>query len=706
MATLEKIRGKGPLLVAVIGIALLAFIIGDFLNSGVTYFNRSRENVGEIVGDEIHYTEFQAAVDQMTEVYKIETGQNDLNEELSAQLRSSVWESMVSERLMQEEAAKIGLTVSKDELSDRLIGNNIHPIIMQRRAFYNENGQFDRGLLINFLNSLDLDATDENMYAQIQQAKNYWLYWENAVKNEILREKYNTLMAKAVTANQVDARAAFDAAQRTMDFSYVAQPYYMVPDSLVSVTQSEIQQRYNLHKEMYKQEESRSINYVTFDVKPQEDDYTQVQEWMDKVSKEFETTDDIIGVVNSNSDVMYDGRNYSESTVPALLKDFAFSGKEGDFFGPVFENDTHTMARIMQTGFMTSDSVRLRHIYLLPTDEARADSIYNVLRNDRKADFAALAREYSLVQQTAANGGEIGWLTENMKGVDKEFMDAFNKKVDEVYMFKNAQGIQIVQVMEKTAPRKKVKLAILERKVTASSRTQARIYNEAKQFASAVKDAESFQAKADELGLSVRPANNLDKNAERVSIVPQSRQVVRWAFGEDANTVSDVFDCGDQFVVAVVTEVNEKGYTPVAKVSGQFKAELMKEKKAERMIADLQAKLAEGKSLEELAKALDVDVKEATGVSFASYSFGSAGFEPYVIGKAMTQEVNKLSQPIKGNSGVYVVLPTKATDGTDTFDAAAEIAQLNNRNMYSLSYTIYQDIRDNAEIVDTRSNFY
>ena len=188
--------------------------------------------------------------------------------------------------------------------------------------------------------------------------------------------------------------------------------------------------------------------------------------------------------------------------------------------------------------------------------------------------------------------------------------------------------------------------------------------------------------------------------------MPQSRQVVRWAFGEDVNTVSDVFDCGDQFVVAVVTEVNEKGYTPVAKVSGQIKAELMKDKKAERMIADLQAKLAEGKSLEELVKALDVDVKEATGVSFASYSFGSAGFEPYVIGKAMTQEVNKLSQPIKGNSGVYVVLPTKATDGTGTFDAAAEIAQLNNRNMYSLSYTIYQDIRDNAEIVDTRSNFY
>ena len=706
MATLENIRSKGPLLVAVIGVALLAFIIGDFLNSGVTYFNSSRENVAEISGESIHITDFQKAIEQMTEVYKIETGQNDLNEELTAQLRASVWESMVSERLMQAEAAKIGLTVSKDELSDRLIGDNIHPIIMQRRAFFDENGQFNRGLLISFLNSLDMDATDGNMYAQIQQAKNYWLYWENVVKNEILREKYNNLMAQAITANSTDAQAAFSARQQTRNFSYIAQPFYMIPDSLISVSQSEIQNRYNKNKELYKQEESRSVNYVAFEVKPMEDDYTQVQEWMDKVSDEFETTDDIVGLINSNSDVMYDGRNYSESTVPALLKDFAFSGKEGDFFGPVFENDTHTMARIMQTGFMTSDSVRLRHIYLLPSDSERADSLYNVLRQDRKADFAALAREFSMVQQTAANGGEIGWLTEDMKGVDKEFMDAFNKKENEVFMFKNAQGIQIVQVMEKTAPRKKVKLAILERKVTPSSRTQARIYNDAKQFASSAKDLETFQAQAKERGLSVRPANNLDKNAERVSILPQSREIVRWAFKENVNAVSDVFDCGDQFVVAVVTEKNDKGYTPVEKVSGQIKAELMKEKKAERMVSDLSAKIAAGKSLEDLAKDLDVDVKEAENVSFSSYSFGTSGFEPYVIGKAMTAEMNKLSQPIKGNSGVYVVMPTQATEGTDTFNAESEINQLNNRNMYSLSYVIYQDIRDNAEIVDNRSNFY
>ncbi len=694
------------MLVAIIGIALLAFVIGDFLNSGVTYFNRSRENVGEIEGDEIHFTSFQNAVDQMIEVYKIETGQNDLGEELTAQLRATVWESMVSERLMQAEAAKIGLVVSQEELTDRLIGNNIHPIIMQRGAFYDENGRFSRTILINFLNWLDLDATDGNMYAQIQQGKTYWLYWENAVKNEILREKFNTLMAKAITANQVDAKAAFDAGRRSVNFSYIVQPYYMLPDSTVNVTQSEVQQRYNQNKELYKQNESRSINYVLFEVNPREDDYRQAQEWMDKVSEEFRTTDDIAGLINSDSDVMYDGRNYSERTVPALLKDFAFSGEEGDFFGPVFIDDTHTMARIMQTGLVTPDSVRLSHIFLLSTDEERADSIYNVLHTDPQADFAALAREFSLVQQTASNGGEIGWITEDMRGIDKEFMSAFEKEENEVFMFKNAQGIQIVKVLEKTEPLNKVKLAILERKVTAGNRTQAQIYNEAKQLAGAANSVSSFQAKVNELGLVIRIANSLDKNAERISVIPQSRQIVRWAFNEKVDAVSDVFECGEQFIVAVVTESNEKGYTPLSKVSQQIRSELIREKKAELMMAGLSAKIAEGKSLEDLAKELDVEVREADNVTFASYSFGSAGFEPSVIGKGMKLEANQLSQPIKGNSGVYVLLPTHVTESAGLFNAETEISRLNSRNLSSLAYSVYQDMYDHAEVVDNRANFY
>ena len=408
MATLEKIRSKGGLLVLVIGLALLAFIVGDLLNSGATYFNSSRDNVAEIAGEDINIRDYQALVDQTMEIYKIEFNQANLNDEFQSQIRAMVWENLVNEKLLQAEAEKIGLTVSKEELSDRMIGNNIHPVIMQRPVFRGENGQFDRNIVLEFYGMMDQDP--EIYGQQVLTIRNYMLYWEKVVKNSILQEKFNALISQSVTANNIDAKNAFDNRLLVADVQYITEPYYTVPDSAVSVSSNEIKDLYNKKKEQYKQEDSRSINYVSFEVKPLEADYTQIQEWMDKVSEEFKTTNDVVGFIRANSDVLYDGTYYSERTVPALLKEFAFNGKKGDFFGPVFHDDIHTMAKLMETGIMRPDSVKLRHIVLDPRDEARADSIVKVLRTDKNADFAALARQFSGVN-TKENGGDLGWLT-------------------------------------------------------------------------------------------------------------------------------------------------------------------------------------------------------------------------------------------------------------------------------------------------------
>ena len=200
MAVLDRIRSKGVLLVAVVGLALLAFIVGDFLKEGSTFFNKSKEIVGKVVGDDINIKEYTAAIEQMTEVYKIETGRTDLNEEMTNQIRQSVWESMLSEKILNAEAKKLGLAVSADELSDRLIGNNIHPLIMQRRSFAGENGQFSRPALVQFLSSLEQAPTSEEMKQQLAKAKSYWMFWEKTVKNSILQEKYTALISKAVVA--------------------------------------------------------------------------------------------------------------------------------------------------------------------------------------------------------------------------------------------------------------------------------------------------------------------------------------------------------------------------------------------------------------------------------------------------------------------------------------------------------------------------
>lgn len=704
MALLGKIRNRGVLLIVVIGLALFLFIVNDALTQGSSYFNKSRETVAKISGEEINIKDFSAAIDQMTEVYKIETGQTDLNEETMSQLRTSVWESLVNEKLLNAEAKKLGLAVSAEELSEKLIGKDIHPLIQQRRTFADENGQFSRNNLLQFYNSLQTPAENEEMRQQIEKAKSYWMFWERNVKISLLQEKYNQLISKSVTANSLDAKSNFEAAKNNFDVSYVVQPYFSIPDTTVKIPESEIKNLYNKRKEQFKQEESRSISYITFEVKPSKEDFNEVEAWINRLANEFKTTTDVASVVNSNSDVMYDGRNYSVNTVPANLKEFAFANPTGAVMGPVFQNDTYTMARVMESGIMQSDSVKLRHIFLIAKDEAKADSIIAAIKSG--ADFAQLALKFSAVQQTASKGGEIGWITEGV-GFDKEITNAaFSKPINEVFTIKNAQGVQIMQVTEKTAARSKVKLAILERKVIASSKTVSKYYNDAKQFISGVTNFEKFENRAKEKGLPVRQANEVLATSDKISDLQQSRQIVRWAFENDKGTISDVFDCGNIFVVAANTEINEKGYAPFEKVSAQLKSELIRDKKAEIISKNLSGLIAKTPTIEGLAATLQTEVKEATAVNFNGYQFGVAGMEPAVIGKVTTLALNKISAPIKGTAGVYVVMPKNIVANPVTFDAKSQIMQLNSRMSYTLGYSVLQNLKDKADITDNRLNFY
>ncbi len=704
MAILGKIRSKGVLLMVVVGLALFAFIIGDALSQGSTYFNKSREVVAEIGDEEINIKDFQAAIDQMVEVYKIETGQSDLNEDITNQLRTSVWESLLNEKLLTAEAEKLGLAVGVEELSDRLIGNNIHPLIQQRRAFAGENGQFSRPALVQFLNSLEVTPENEAMRTQIDQAKAYWMFWEKNVKITLLQEKYNMLISKTVTANSLDAKSEYDAAKRSVDVTYVVQPYFSMPDADVKVSSSEIKDKYNQQKEQFKQEANRSMKYVVYSVKPSAEDFKKAQTEMSKLSAEFLTTTDVVGFINQNSEVRYDGKAYAYANLPVNLRDFAFTNPAGAITGPTFANDTYTMAKVMETGISEADSVKIRHIFLAKNDEGKADSIITTINSG--GNFAELAQKYSAVKQTAANGGEIGWIVKDVNGLDKDVITkSFASAVNGIFTVKNEQGTQIFQVTERTAARSKVKLAILEIKVSTSNLTVSKIYNEAKQFAAEL-DGDDFDKKAKEKGVTVRTASELLATTDKIADLKQSRQIIRWAFENKVGTVSDVYDCDNQFVVATVTEVNEKGYRSVEKVTDQLKAQLIQEKKAALMIEKLTAQIAKTPSIEALAAALKTDIKTAPAINFAAYQFGVAGFEPAVIGKTSVLPVNKLSAPIKGNSGVYVVLPTNAQMSQNPFDAKMQIMMLNSRLSYSLPYTIIQDIRDKANVVDNRLNFF
>lgn len=668
MATLQSIRNHGTILLVVVGVAMLAFILGDFLNSGSSFFNKSRENVAEIAGHQVHYTEYEAAKEQLQEVYKIETGSSDINEDLTIQLRNQAWQMMLMNYTLREQAEKIGMDVTADELSDLCIGANPHQLIQQRRAFYDETGNFNRSALVNFLNSLAQEPTSPEQVESLNQAKNYWMYWEKAVNLTYLQEKYTDLLSKMITANKLDAKYAFDSRNTTVDVQYVQQPYYAVADSLVTVTESDLKKLYNENKNQYKQTPNRSIEYVSFPIIPSAEDYADVEKLLKSIENDFRTKEDVAAIVNSNSDILYDGRDYSIETIPAEYKDFAFNKKtkKGDCTELSFANDTYSIARVMDCGYTKSDSVKL---VLVANGENTEDV-------------------------------ELGWF--KASDLQKNIAEpAFNSKKGATFTVANGMGEQTFKIVDKSQATPKVKLAILSRKVTASSKTYGTLYNQAKQFIVANSNADSLHQAALAQGFSATPVYALNENSDKINDLKNSRPIVRWAFEAKDGQVSDVFECGDQFVVAALTEVNDSEYRSMESVRAELVIAATNNKKADYIANQLNGIT----TLEEAATLLGAEVKTAESISLSSYRLGAAGVEPAVIGAALAMEANTLSTPVKGNNGVYMLTIGEKKVAESVLNADQEISNLNMRTSYTIPYQAVTLIEEKAEVVDNRARF-
>ena len=702
MATLQRIRSHGVLLLVVVGLALLAFIVGDFLNSGSTYMSESKANVAEINGDNIKVVDYMTAIDQLTEVYKIEFGESNITEEMTEQIRQSVWETTVREKILNAETEAIGMEVSKKELFELILGNNIHPLIQSRRVFFNpETGSFDPKILSQFIAMLDSEESANMPSDQLNTYKHYWKFWENTIKNSRLEEKYNNLLTKATVANSLEAKNSFDGGSTSVDVVYAMKPYFAVADSLVTVSDKEVEKLYKKKKEEFQQEASCDLQYVAFPIQPSKEDFAEVEKWINGLSTEFATTDEVADVTNSNSDVTYKAINLSKEDINEDLRAFAFSGKKGDVVGPLFVDNSYRMARIVETGIALPDSVKLRHIFVAADSQAAtqllADSLEKALRAG--ADFAVLARQHSRVEQTAANGGEIGWIRETE--VEKEVAEpAFKAGVNALFQVKNINGIQLFQVTERGGVTSKVKLAILERRVIASSRTQAQIFNQAKLFASENQTVEALEAAAAKDGLQVLPAMNLNINATKIANIKNSRQVIRWAFKAEENAVSDVFECDDQLIVAGVTNLNEKGYRALEDVKSMLVAECRTTKKAEL----LQTEMA-GKTIAQL-QAENVTVDTLSNINFNTPYAGSIGNEPVLFALAPLANVNELSAPKKGNMGVFVFTVLNKTESSNVYDEKSEKVLLTERAKNSVPYFSMEALKKAAKIEDQRHLFF
>lgn len=711
MATLEKIRSKAGFLVLIIGLALLSFVIGDFLNSGSTFFRQMQEVIITIDDEKVNIRDFQAQIDEMTEIYKIQYGQENLPEQYSQQINQTVFENIVTTKLLTEEFEKIGMDVSAEELFDMLQGDNISPMLQQMPMFANPNtGQFDKGQLIGFLKSINEDATQLAPEAkeQLETAKKFWLFWEKNIRQQRLQEKFGFLIAKAVEPNSLDTKSTFNGGKTNYDIAFVMEPLNSFNDSTITVTNAEIKKEYESQKERFKQEEGRSVKYIAVEINPSKEDFDAVEERINKVKGELETGEQMVDVVNENSDNPFVDAYVAESTLDAETRGFLATAANNAIYGPVINEETYKVVKLLgkKTG---ADSVQISHIMVAAESETAANRIADSLVNVAKApnaDFAALAVAHS-ADQSAQNGGALGWFTEvtASKGLGDEFKNKiFDANKGDVFKIKSIYGLHIVKVTDKTAPVSKVKLASVEVKVVPSSKTYSNIYNEINSLIASNPSVEKFEAAAKEKGYMMQSARVRATDYSLGTLTSAVRPAIRWVFNNKVGQISEIFETNTHFVVIAATDALKAGYAPLSEVEFAIRAKLMDEKRAEKIASSLKEKNLT--SLDAYASAMNSKVDTARLVNFNTRRITGLGEEPIINGTLDSAKEGTIVGPLKGKLGVYVYSVLNKEEDAREYDEKTEKMQLNSMNMYRIPYQSIEILRNASTIEDLRYKFY
>ena len=698
MATLNKIRSKAGMLVVIIGVALLAFIVGDFLNSGHTFYAMNQSKVAVVNGTNIGVEEFQERVkvrtDELQQMYA-QRGMS-LPEGYASRINQEVYDQMVNEILLNEELDELGIVVSKEELADLLTGDNISPQV--RQYFTNpQTGEFDRQGLLNFMQViLDPEAHGYNtpeLLAQIEPQRQMWLRLEKQVKEDRAIQKFANLLNRALTPNKLDLENSFEEGKTSANIAYALQPYTSIADSTIAISDSELKAEYNRVKDFYKMPEHRVIKYITLNIVPSEADYAKAKEKVEMNQSIFATTDDVATFVANNSDEAYDDCFVAVSSMPEKMKKFAETAAVNESSPLEFENDTYTMYRLMDTK-VAPDSIKVRLLSFQPRS-TQIDSVLNVLNNG--GSFAELSPKF--------NGNDEVWLTENMAPtVGRPFINkVFSEGGNGYFKAESLGGEHIVQILSRTAPVKKAKVAAYVVAVNPSTDTHTALYNQLSSYSAANNTAEKFSAAAKDAGYTV---NSYDCSTEDYSLpgVNDARQVIRWAFNADKGEVSEIFTLDNSFVVAALDNIVKEGYAPLDQVKDALSIQVRNDKKAEKIIADLKAKNIN--TLAGYAEAMKAQVDSAKFISFSTPSIAGVGYEPVLSALAPTAENGKLVGPVKGVRGVYVFTVTDKTVSQQPFDAQTEARKIQQNYNYLINSRLMEVLRDKADIKNTMIRFF
>ncbi|HIA37506.1 MAG TPA: hypothetical protein EYM84_02580 [Flavobacteriales bacterium] len=708
MAIIGQIRRKGGFLIAiVIGVALAAFILGDLLGPGGTLSNTGQYEIGEISGEVIPAQSFEIKVQETIENYKKQSNQTSIPQQTIDQLREQTWAQLLNEIILGGQYNKLGLAVHPDEIFDLVTGSNPHQSVIQ--AFSNpKTGQFNTNDVVNFLKTMDNDATGAT--------RAQWLPFEKAIKKDRLTEKYYNLIKNGLYITSKEARLNYEFQNGFAKFDYVLFRYASLADSIVTISDKELKAYYNANKKEHEQETSRTIEYVAYDVIPSQNDTIIAQDWINRIKKEISEISDLEEVesfVNMNADNRYVDRFYKRGDFSLNIDSSLFSSDTNYIEGPFLEDAAYKVVKLLEIA-NRPDSIKARHILISLSENGdsshiiKADSILNLINNG--ADFALIAQTTSADPGSAANGGDLGWFQEGT--MVKPFNDScFSSKTGDLMIVYTQFGAHIIEVLDMTEPIKKIKVAIVDRKIEPSSKTFAGVYAKVNRFAGSNKTSDAFRSAAEENGLVTRVAENLKQGDKTIVGLEFPREIIRWTYKAEEGDVSGPFELGNKFVVATITNIIEEGYASLDEIRTEMEVGARNKKKAEIIISKLKAN--DDQNVEDLAhnfsannKGFEVKIESIDKLSFESFNIPGIGREPKLIGKIYGSKVGVLSEPLQGNIGVYVFVLREMIPAPETSDFSANKGSMGNNLKARVDYEVFNALEKAADVVDNRHIFY
>lgn len=713
MAALGKIRSKGALLIGIIGLGLFSFIAEEAFRSCDSASADKHQQVGEVLGEKINVTEFQKLVDEYTEVLKMQQGQENLNEDQLNQVKDMVWNTYVQTKIIENEAHKLGLTVTDAELQ-QVLTEGTNPMLQQTPFFNQQTGRFDVNALKKFLAEYKTQQTaNPQMAKQYDTIYKYWTFVEKTLRQQLLSQKYQGLFAHCFLSNKIEAKMSFNEQNQESQVQLAAFPYSSIDDSKIKVSDADLKAKYDEMKPRFKQYvETRDIKYIDVQVKASAADRAALQKEFAGYSAELAAAADPSDVVRkSTSLVSYLGVPVKKEALPSDIAQRLDSMAVGST-SKVIENKNDNTLNLVKLVAKRElpDSIQFRAIQVGGATAAeaatRADSILNAIKAG--ADFEVVAKKYG---QT----GEKTWMTtrqyQSAPSIDKDtknYIESLNTMASgELKNLTLAQGNLVLQVVDRKAMTTKYVAAVVKKNITFTKDTYSAAYNKFSSFVSANLTAEDLLKNAAKSGYNVQERKDITTAEHYLAGIHSTRDALRWLFEAKKGAVSSLYECGDNdhLLIVVLDNINPIGYRSLddAQVKEFVKAEVIKDKKAEQLLA----KAKTVKSVAD-AKAKGATVAPVAQVTFAAPVFVAAtgASEPALSGAIAATAKGKFSKhPVKGNAGVYVFQVTNKTQRPAKYDEKSEMQRLRQRQM-QMAGNFMNELYIKANVVDNRYLFF